>query len=657
MRILLVALATALIASGQAHAQTTQPSGPAANFCAPKLLSYGAAPEQATIAGPGGVGCFRFDGAAGDRVRIRLIPTGGDLDPAATTGRPDGTTRCPTSTQNELTCVLDATGRHSIAVADAAGTKPGHYAISIQRLNEPVACGPALSYSGNAVAESLAAAGDSECHRFSATAGDRVRVNLQATTPGLNPAVEVVRPDGSSVCAITGGSLTCTAPVTGTYTLLVRDPLPGGYGVSLQRLQSPVGCTSLLSGYGPHTRQLPAAGEMRCFRVHEDDGALLRVRVIPAFGATLIPTAEVLRPDGTTRCAATAADDSTCPFDVGGNHTILVRDGGQSGTGGFTIALQRLDAPSACSTHSFGTLPASNLLLPGDFECHRFAATAGDTVRIRVRARGGAPSLRPAWEVIRPEGTTSCSATGEFTCPIPVTGTYTVLVRDQAPGNRTGGYDITVQRLNDPVGCAAAVFGPSAQRAELAIGETDCMRFEGVAGDRIRFRTVPVHSTQLVTDVLSPDGSTQCSRTTSLNVNCVLESTGTHTILVRDATGERFGDHWWTIQRLDDPVGCATLNSGLPPMVGNVGVAGMPCWRFVGEVDERVRLKVNDLYGEWKPYIEILRPDGRTLGGQTGTLTSFDSSWSLDETGTHTVLLRDGDRGYDTGQYNIQLFR
>ena len=657
MRILLVALVVALLASGEAGAQvTTQPGGPGGSFCAPKTLSYGAAPEQATIAGAGGVGCYRFDGVAGEKVRIRLIPTGGSLDPAATTARPGGGAVCPTSTANEITCVLDATGRHSITVADAAGTKPGHYAISLQRLNDPVGCGSALSFGGN-VAGSLTAAGDSECHRFSATSGDRVRVNLQATTPGLNPAVEVVKPDGSPLCGMIGGPLTCTATVTGTYTLLVRDPLPGGYGVSLQRLQSPVGCTSLVTGYGPHTRFITAAGDMRCFRVHEDSGALLRVRVIPAFGATLIPTAEVLRPDGTTRCAATAADDPTCTLDRSGDHTILVRDGGPSGTGGFTIALQRLDAPSGCAAHALGTLPASNLLSPGDVECHRFDAEAGDVVRIRVRARGATPSLRPAFELIRPGGAPGCSAADERSCLITSTGTYTVLVRDQSPGNRTGSYELSVQRLNDPVGCAAGAFGPDAEPGELAGGETGCVRFEGAAGDRIRFRSVAVHAMDLVAEVVRPDGTTWCSRTAAASLTCELTSTGTHTILVRDATGERFGQHWWSIQRLDDPVGCMTLNSGLPPMVGSVGVAAMPCWRFVGEVDEHVRVLVTDRWGEWKPYFEVVRPEGQTLGAVTGTATAFDSGWTLKDTGTHTVLLRDGDRGYDTGQYAIELRR
>ena len=130
MRFLLVSLAVALIASGEAQAQvTTQPGGPGGNFCAPQTLSFGAAPRAGTIGAAGGVGCYRFDGDAGDKVRIRLVPTGGSLDPAVTVGRPGGGVSCATTTQNDSTCVLDATGTHSVTVADADGTKTGHYAI------------------------------------------------------------------------------------------------------------------------------------------------------------------------------------------------------------------------------------------------------------------------------------------------------------------------------------------------------------------------------------------------------------------------------------------------------------------------------------------------------------------------------------------------
>jgi hypothetical protein len=636
---------------------TTQPTGPAANFCAPRTLSYGAAPIAGTIGSAGTAGCYRFDGAAGDKVRIRLIPTGGTLDPLATTARPDGGVRC-SSTQNEATCVLDATGRHSITVTDAAGTKTGHYAISIQRLNDPVGCGTALTWGGTAVTGTLTAAGDSACHRFTAAAGDRIRINPQSATPGVNPATELLRPDGTPLCGMNSGPLTCTANVGGTYTLLVRDPLPGGYGVSIQRLSNPVGCP-WLGGYNPPTAgTLNVPGTMRCYRASGDDGDPLRVRLVATSGA-IIPTAEVLDPDGTPRCAPTALDDSTCTLDADSDdHLILVRDSGVvAGPGGFTIDVMLLGEAIGCPSLSFGALPASDGIGVGEHNCHRFTATAGDRVRVRIDPREGA-TLRPRWELVRPDGSISCSAqTEEFTCPVPVSGTQTIVVRDDSPGTRTGSYDIMVQRLNDPVGCATAAFGPGSEEGELVPAETDCLRFDGEAGDRIRFRAIPGNFRDPLAEVISPDGTTQCSRTAAANVTCLLDSTGTHTLLVHTAAGEWFGTYWWTLQRLNDPVGCGTLTSNTPAVVGNVGMVAMPCWRFVGEAGETVQFKINDLWGEWRPYMEFVGPDGRPIGAHSGTVTSFDIYRRLYDTGWQTVFLRDDGRGLDTGQYDIRFVR
>ena len=658
MRILLAALTVALIAPGEASAQlTAQPAGPASNFCAPRTLSYGADPTAGTIGSAGAVGCYRLEGDAGDRVRIRLIPTGGTLDPLATTVRPDGAVRC-SSTANDATCVLDATGRHSITVSDAAGTKTGHYAISIQRLNDPVGCGSGLSWGGSPVTGTLTAAGDSACHRFNAAAGDRVRVNPQSATPGVNPATELVGPDGTALCGAGSGPWTCTAPVAGTYTLLVRDPLPGGYGVSIQRLSNPVGCP-WIGAYNPPTAgSLSVPGAMRCYRASGDADDQLRVRLISTSG-NVMPTAEVLNPDGSPRCAPTQLDDSDCPLNADSdNHLILVRDAGAVATqGGFTIDVMLLGESIGCPALSFGALPSSGSLSVGEHNCHRFTATAGDRVRVRIDPREAA-TLRPRWELVRPDGFISCSADREeFTCTVVVSGTQTIVVRDDSPGTRTGSYDIMVQRLNDPVGCAAAAFGPGSERGELVPAETDSLRFDGEAGDRIRFRAIPGNFRDPVAEVISPDGTTQCSRTAAANVTCLLDSAGTHTLLVSAAAGESFGSYWWTLQRLNDPVGCGTLTSGAPPVVGNVGLVAMPCWRFVGEAGEDLYFMVNDLWGEWRPYMEFVGPDGRPIGAHSGTITSFEFYRHLYDTGWHTVLLRDDGRGLDSGQYDIQFFR
>src|SRR5688500_15700707 len=103
-RLLPLLVVAALLPAADASAQiSVNPGGPIPpNVCGIRLISYG--PTGST---GNGTGCFRFDGATGDRVRIRV--TGGQM--ALT--RPDGTQSC---TGTNATCTLPMNGRYSLAV-------------------------------------------------------------------------------------------------------------------------------------------------------------------------------------------------------------------------------------------------------------------------------------------------------------------------------------------------------------------------------------------------------------------------------------------------------------------------------------------------------------------------------------------------------------
>jgi hypothetical protein len=74
-------------------------------------------------------------------------------------------------------------------------------------------------------------------------------------------------------------------------------------------------------------------------------GDRVRVRLIKTSGqAAFNPTAEVVRPNGTTRCGVTGFDEFTCALDAPGTHTILVEDFAGTNTGGYEISIQRIDA-------------------------------------------------------------------------------------------------------------------------------------------------------------------------------------------------------------------------------------------------------------------------------------------------------------------------
>jgi hypothetical protein len=100
-------------------------------------LSFATDSTAGAIEPAGQTDCYRFEGAAGDRVRLRLSVTGGALSPALEVLRPDGSTvpGCGPTGLRDFTCQLDTPGAHTILVRDAVANT-GSYLISIQRLTD-----------------------------------------------------------------------------------------------------------------------------------------------------------------------------------------------------------------------------------------------------------------------------------------------------------------------------------------------------------------------------------------------------------------------------------------------------------------------------------------------------------------------------------------
>src|SRR5437879_4670357 len=75
-------------------------------------------------------------------------------------------------------------------------------------------------------------------------------------------------------------------------------------------------------------------------------GDRIRVRAVST-SVTLVPLATLVRPSGNVRCAAGA--QFTCTLLDTGTGAIFVDDQTGTGTGGFALAVQRLNNPSGCT--------------------------------------------------------------------------------------------------------------------------------------------------------------------------------------------------------------------------------------------------------------------------------------------------------------------
>jgi hypothetical protein len=152
---------------------------------------------------------------------------------------------------------------------------------------------------------------------------------------------------------------------------------------------------------------------------------------------------EVVRPNGTVVCTVATPANFTCPLNVSGTHTVVVGDTAGTGTGNYVLQAQRLNAPVGCTAlTTIGTPVPGSIDGPAELDCFTLDATAGTSVTLEFAETSG--TLVAELEVVRPNGTVQCAATtaSPRVCAVDTTGTYTVLVGDQARTN-TGGYEVT----------------------------------------------------------------------------------------------------------------------------------------------------------------------------------------------------------------------
>src|SRR5262249_27224014 len=146
----------------------------------------------------------------------------------------------------------------------------------------------------------------------------------------------------------------------------------------------------------------------------------------------------------------------------------------------------------------------------------------GDRVRVSgVETSGG---WDVGYQVLRPDGTSLCATTGTLMdCVLDAAGAHTIFVYDRHLSG-TGSYNLFLQRLSGPTGCATVVLGAVTCAAITAAAGEDCYVFSGATGGRFR---VSVTETSAAWDagfqILRPIGTSLCS-TTGVSIECTLDA-------------------------------------------------------------------------------------------------------------------------------------
>jgi large repetitive protein len=444
----------------------------------------------------------------------------------------------------------------------------------------------------------------------------------------------------------------------GRTTLVSVVGLVALWFASVAQAHVPAGCTGISYGGAPSSGSITVANQNDCWAVGAPAGAVIRVRVVKTSGS-LSPFIHVYQKDGSLICQG--GSEQTCKVTLGGNIRVKVRDGVNTGTGGYNISVQRLSNPVGCSAApAFGGSATGTISTVGAMNCYTFHATAGDEILVNSTKTSG--SITPAVDLAREDGTVDCNATtGTFLCEVTKTGRATLSVRDQS-GPNTGGYKLTLQKMNNPTGCTTLATGdpgapgdPPLAASLSVVGEVDCYRVHGNLGDQLRINIARTSgSAAMEQEVFRPNGTVMCSGTTSSAVTCPLDTTGAYTILAWDYYNTYTANYSISTRKLNSLSGCTPLTPGATPSTGTISTAAqMKCYSVHATQGDRIRIHwSNTSGGSFSPYVEFVRPNGTVpCSGYAQDLTCTAGA-----TATYGILLRDASVTY-TGNYEISTRR
>jgi Subtilase family len=320
------------------------------------------APVTVEAGTPGQNARLTFDGSAGQRIAVEL--TSVTIGPSSCCStkvsilRPDGTvlvTPVTIGTSGGFidTKALSTTGTHTILV-DPQSNATGSVTVTLHSV--PADATGTISAGGSPVTVTTTALGQNAQLTFSATAGQRISLELTNVTVGpsscCSSRVSIVRSNGTNLVAPTfvgtNGTFvdTKTVTTTGTHTILF-DPqgdASGSATLELHNVPADVGGTLTIGG-GPVTFAIGTPGQNARLTF---SGTAGRTVTLIASGVTIGTSGccstqlSVLKPDGTRLVVPTYVGRNgrslTMTLSVTGTYAVVV-DPQDAATGAMTLAL------------------------------------------------------------------------------------------------------------------------------------------------------------------------------------------------------------------------------------------------------------------------------------------------------------------------------
>jgi len=460
---------------------------------------------------------FSFYGTPGTQIRFNISSTTNGIGPTIEIRDPNGNVVKNgavdgASCNSVFTCsfvvnLSPATaGFYSLIIYDLGLNNTGDYQISLWCLVGlcdsngdliPDLPAPVITYD-TPVVDTITPAVDGDFFTFDATAGTDIRFNVNSTTNGMGPVIEVRDPSGNTIIngAIDGAActsvFTCSfivdyaVTLSGSYSVIIYDSganNTGNYQLNLLCLSGP--CDNIPNPAGPRlsfvtslSETLSPAVDADLYTFNASVGTEIQFNVTSTTNG-IGPQFEIRDPDGLViinGAADGAGCDSvfTCAFSVdlipavSGTYSLLIYDSGINNTGDYQIGMWCMSGNCDSDADGifdgdrqiidYGESVADKTITPFvDADFYIFNGTTGDDIRINVQSttNGLGPTIiirDPNNNIIVNGAADGASCNSVFTCSffinltIPVNGTYSLMIFDTGTNN-SGNYALGLQCL------------------------------------------------------------------------------------------------------------------------------------------------------------------------------------------------------------------
>ena len=339
---------------------------------------------------------------------------------------------------------------------------------------------------------------------------------------------------GAIVLVVLGVCFTATSSASASVTR----------GVASRIETMPACSTTAAISYGerPQVADIAVAGEIDCFTFSGASGDLEFTNLDVTSG-DVGPFIDIFTPDGISECGGPYEGPGGCSLDATGTWTVELSDSDGTHTGSMNVAINRVNQAVGCTNLPYGpTTLKGKVKTVAAISCFSYSGSSGEVDYIHVVGVKGALGT-PELTLGAPDGSEPCGSAelGTMECPLSETGTQSLLVYADR-GAVTGKFDISIQRLTEPVQCPTLVKNGSPDASSIAtIGQVRCFKFAGKNGKKITATLTGVTGTlEPLMDLFDPAG-TSVAAGPGESLSYTLTATGTWVILIEDDSGPGLG--------------------------------------------------------------------------------------------------------------------